>query len=228
MAVCSGIMSKVSSDQLLEAVQAVLNYSQTLKKRNFTETVELQVGLKNYDPQKEKRFSGNIRLPHVPRPHFKVAIMGDEKAIGEAKTLGFECFSENDLKKYNKDKKKVKALANAYGAFLASASLIRKVPRLLGPGLNKAGKFPTVLTATASMNKAVEDVKAQAKFALKSKKSLCIGVAVGNVNMTPDEIIANVQLSINFLASLLPKNWQQIKRAFIKSSMGPSQRIYGF
>lgn len=27
------------------------------KKRNFVETVELQVGLKNYDPQRDKRFS---------------------------------------------------------------------------------------------------------------------------------------------------------------------------
>ena len=26
------------------------------KKRNFIETVELQIGLKNYDPQRDKRF----------------------------------------------------------------------------------------------------------------------------------------------------------------------------
>ncbi len=26
------------------------------KKRNFVETIELQIGLKNYDPQRDKRF----------------------------------------------------------------------------------------------------------------------------------------------------------------------------
>jgi len=31
------------------------------KKRGFLETVELQVGLKNYDPQKDKRFSGSVK-----------------------------------------------------------------------------------------------------------------------------------------------------------------------
>jgi len=31
-------------------------------KKAFTESVELQVGLKNYDLQKDKRFSGTIRL----------------------------------------------------------------------------------------------------------------------------------------------------------------------
>lgn len=31
------------------------------KAKVFTETVELQIGLKNYDPQKDKRFSGQVR-----------------------------------------------------------------------------------------------------------------------------------------------------------------------
>ena len=32
------------------------------KKRKFRETVELQIVLKNYDPQKDKRFSGTVKL----------------------------------------------------------------------------------------------------------------------------------------------------------------------
>ncbi|KAE8812729.1 dihydrofolate reductase-like [Hordeum vulgare] len=35
------------------------------KNRKFTETVELQIGLKNYDLQKDKRFSGSVKLPHI-------------------------------------------------------------------------------------------------------------------------------------------------------------------
>lgn len=53
-------MSKVSRDTLNEAVGDVLKFSQE-KKRKFRETVELQIGLKNYDPQKDKRFSGSVR-----------------------------------------------------------------------------------------------------------------------------------------------------------------------
>ena len=45
--------------------------------------------------------------------------------------------SSDDLKKLNKDKKKVKKLAKSYDAFLASDTLIKQIPRLLGPGLNK-------------------------------------------------------------------------------------------
>lgn len=52
--------SKVSRDTLYECVRNVLQGSQD-KKRKFTETVELQIALKNYDPQKDKRFSGTVK-----------------------------------------------------------------------------------------------------------------------------------------------------------------------
>lgn len=45
------------------------------KPRKFTETVELQIGLKNYDPQKDKRFSGTVKLPYMPRPGMKVTLL---------------------------------------------------------------------------------------------------------------------------------------------------------
>jgi len=53
-------------------VQQLLDYSNNEKKRNFLETVELQIGLKNYDPQRDKRFSGTVKLPKVPRPGMSV------------------------------------------------------------------------------------------------------------------------------------------------------------
>jgi len=53
-------------------VQSLLEYSLETKKRNFLETVELQIGLKNYDPQRDKRFSGTVRLPVVPRPGMSI------------------------------------------------------------------------------------------------------------------------------------------------------------
>ena len=59
--VCVGLpCSKLSRDTLTESVAAVLQYSQE-KKRKFRETVELQISLKNYDPQKDKRFSGTVK-----------------------------------------------------------------------------------------------------------------------------------------------------------------------
>lgn len=49
--------------------------------------------------------------------------------------------SSDDLKKLNKNKKLIKKLARKYDAFVASDTLIKQIPRLLGPGLSK-GSFP--------------------------------------------------------------------------------------
>jgi len=221
-------MSKISSEALSDAIKAILQYSNEEKKRNFQETIELQIGLKNYDPTKAKPIRGTLRLTHIPKDSFKVGIIGDQKHLDEAKALGLEAMSENDLKKLNKNKKLVKKLANQYGFFYASQSLIRKIPRLLGPGLNKAGKFPSVLLPTDDMMGKINDAKASIKFGLKNKKTLCMGMPIGNVKMDEQDISMNILLAVNYLVSLLPKNWQNIKKVFIKSTMGPSKCIYGF
>merc|ERR1711992_125118 len=206
-----------------ECVQNVLKASAD-KKRKFVETVDLQIGLKNYDPQKDKRFSGTVRLRHVPRRKFKVCLLGDQAHIDEAKEKGMDAMSADDLKKLNKDKKKVKKLAKSYDAFLCSDTLIKQIPRLLGPGLNKAGKFPTMVTHADDLEEKVNVLKATIKFQMK--KVLCLNVAVGNIEMTEDQLMENIRLAMNFLVSLLKKHWQNVKSLHIKSTMGKPQRLY--
>merc|ERR1712079_723212 len=208
--------SKVPKDTLKDSVET--------KKRNFMETVDLQIGLKNYDPQKDKRFSGTVTLKHIPRRKFKVCVLGDQAHIDEATSKELPCMSADDLKKLNKDKKKVKRLSKSYDAFLCSDTLIKQIPRLLGPGLNKAGKFPTMITHSDDLEQKVNDVKATIKFQMK--KVLCLSVAVGNMSMTEDELMENIRLAMNFLVSLLKKHWQNVKSLHIKSTMGKPQRLY--
>merc|ERR1712107_121499 len=131
-----------------------------------------------------------------------VCLLGDQQHCDEAKAKGIDFMSADDLKKLNKDKKKVKALAKKYDAFLASDTLIKQIPRLLGPGLNKAGKFPSLVTHSDDLNAKVLDLKS-IKFQMK--KVLCLSVAVGHVEMTEEELAQNVHLAMNFLVSLLKK-----------------------
>merc|ERR1712013_276650 len=199
-----GTMSKVPKETLYECVAAVLKGSAD-KPRKFLESVDLQIGLKNYDPQKDKRFSGTVKLKHIPRNKFKVCILGDQAHCDE-------------------DKEKVKKLAKSYDAFLCSDTLIKQIPRLLGPGLNKAGKFPALITHSDDLEAKVVDLKSTIKFQMK--KVLCLNVAVGHVKMTEEELAQNVHLAMNFLVSLLKKHWQNVKSLHIKSTMGTVQRLY--
>merc|ERR1712188_311809 len=167
---CHGVANQSMSKLSIETVKDCIHQVKTMsdeKPRKFVETVELQIGLKNYDPQKDKRFSGTVKLPHVPRPRMKVCILGDAQHIDEANKLNLETMDVEGLKKLNKNKKLIKKLAKKYNAFLASDSIIKQIPRLLGPGLNKAGKFPGLLTHADNLDTKVRDLKCQVKFQLK-------------------------------------------------------------
>lgn len=106
--------------------------------RKFTETIELQIGLKNYDPQKDKRFAGSVKLPYTPRPNMKVCVLGDVKHCEEAKALNVDAMTVEDLKKLNKNKKLVKKLGMPHYGCVAcvcyTKSIInsQKVCRLFG------------------------------------------------------------------------------------------------
>ncbi|KAJ1736770.1 60S ribosomal protein L10A [Coemansia sp. RSA 1086] len=215
--------TKVPITRVREEVSAILAASAGDQKRKFVETVELQIGLKNYDPQRDKRFSGTIKLPYVPRPRMSVCILGDAHDCDRAKEQDMPFRSADDLKKLNQNKKLIKKLAASYDAFLASESMIKQIPRLLGPGLHKAGKFPTPIGHNDELSVRADEIRATIKFQLK--KVLCLAVAIGNVSMTEDELVSNIMLAINFLVSLLKKNWQNVKSLFIKSTMGKPHRL---
>uniref|UniRef100_A0A2P2HWI6 Ribosomal protein n=1 Tax=Hirondellea gigas TaxID=1518452 RepID=A0A2P2HWI6_9CRUS len=215
--------TKVSKESLYECVNAVLEGA-VKRKRGFRETVELQIGLKNYDPQKDKRFSGTVKLKHIPKPNMQICVLGDQVHLDQAAELGLPHMSADDLKKLNKDKKLVKKLAKKYDAFLASESLIKQIPRLLGPGLNKAGKFPTMVTHQDKLTDKCDEIKATIKFQMK--KVLCLCVAIGHVELAADDLVQNVYIAMNFLVSLLKKHWQNVKSLHIKSTMGKVQRLY--
>jgi len=217
-------MSKLNVETLKTALKDILEGSKE-KERKFMETVDLQIGLKDYDTQRDKRFAGTVQLPHIPRPRMKICVLGDAVHCEQAGKLGIDFKSVEDLKKLNKNKKLVKKLARQYDAFLASQVLIPQIPRLLGPGLNKAGKFPTLITHNDDLEKKVNGLKSNVKFQLK--KVLCMGVAIGNVGMTHDELRQNAMMSINFLVSLLKKNWNNVKTLYVKSTMGKVYRVYG-
>jgi len=195
------------------------------KKRAFKESIELQIMLRDYDPEKEKRFVGTIRLPHVPHPRLKIGVIGNVIHCEQAKAQGVDYIDVEGLKKFNKEKKPIKKWAKPYDILIASESLMKQVPKLLGNTLNKIGKFPVAMGENELLVEKIKEVKGSVKFQLK--KVLCLGTAVGTDELSEEQIRQNLIMSVNFLVSLLRKGWSNIKTLYIKTSMGPSVQIYG-
>lgn len=197
-----------------------------MKERKFKQTIELQLSLKDYDPQKDNRFVGTVRLPNNPRPNLKICVIADEQHKDEITRdkVNVDVVDFEFLKKFNKDKKKIKGWAKQYTLLLASDTLVKKVPVVCGPILNKIQRFPAPVTHSEPIGIKIEDIRSSVKWQLK--KVTCLNAAVGNETMSNDELRTNIMMSINFLVSLLKKGWHNIKTVNIKATMSPSIKVY--
>jgi large subunit ribosomal protein L10Ae len=215
--------SKITNQLALECIKTMKDKT---KERKFKQTVELQVGIKDYDPQKDKRFAGTVTLPNVPRPTMKICFIADEKHADEAKAANLtavDVVSMEFLKKFNKDKKLIKSWAKKYSVLLATDSLVKKIPAVLGPVLNRIGMFPAPVSKNEPVSKKIDDVRGSVKWQLKKVTNL--NVAAGNESMSDEELRQNIVMALNFLASLLKKGWHNLKCIHIKETMGKSVKV---
>ncbi|MES1922047.1 60S ribosomal protein L10A, variant 2 [Bonamia ostreae] len=165
-------MSTISNDTISKAITEITEYAKTTKPRNFLETIEFQFALKNFDPSRDRRIVGSVQLPHIAKPKFKVCLLGSAQHCNEAKVIGIDSLNEEDLIGFKKNKKKVKKLAKKYDAFMASSDLIKKIPKLLGPGLNRAGKFPVPIDSSETVADKLKVVKSTVKYNIKFKSGM--------------------------------------------------------
>jgi len=93
-----------------------------------------------------------------------------------------------------------------------------------GPFLTKWGKFPTVIQTNDDVRAKIEEGLQTVKFQLK--KVLCLGVAVANASITEEQIRQNLNMSINYLVSLLKKGWNNIKSLYIRTTMGNAVKLF--
>ena len=214
-------MSKLSLDALKNNIHEMVTSN---KKRKFLETVEMQVMLKDYDPQKDKRFSGSVKLPNEPRKNIKICVIGDAAHIEEAKKLKIDYIDQDGLKNFNKVNKDIKKWAKKYHILLCTDTIVKNLNRLLGNILNRIDKFPAAITHKEPLEKKINEAKSSIKFQLK--KVLTLNMAIAHVEMTEDQMKQNIGMAANFLVSLLKKGWQNIKSIYIKTTMGKPYKIF--
>merc|ERR1712137_1198368 len=161
----------------------------------------------------------------MPRPNMKICLIADEKHKTEAANnkLDIAVTSLEELKKFNKQKKEVKKWAKKYDLLIASDTVLKKVPVVVGPILNRIQMFPTAVSHNQPLVLSVQDLRSSVKFQLR--KVTCMGVAAGREDMTDDELRANIMMSLNFLVSLLKKGWHNLKSVNIKMSMGKAVKL---
>lgn len=222
-------MSKLNQSDLAENIAAILAASEE-KKRNFVETIEIQIGLKGFDPARDKRLNANVLLPKKPKRSYKICLFGNENQCDEAAESDVPHKNQAELKAFKRNKKLVKKMAKSYDAFVASSTLLKKIPRLLGPTLQKLGKFPFPVGPNDKVVEKIAEVERTVKGSVKFKVGMpmCMSFAIANCDMTAEEIQLQIMTLMNYLTSTFKKGWQNVKRIHIKTTMGTPVKIYGF
>ena len=214
-------MSKVSTEQIQKSIEEALA---NRKKRKFVESLDFQVMLRDYDPDKDKRFNSATTLNHNVKNSLKVCVIGTIGHVEEAKELGFEGVLVDDLKKFNNEPKLIKKWARKFDSILVTDSKNKDVTKLVGRYITAIGKLPVTISEKEKVKDKVGEMLKTIRFRVKKVPWLAQSFGIDSSNQ--DDLRQNLTKSMNFLVSLLPKGWQNIKTIHIKTTMGKPIQLY--
>jgi large subunit ribosomal protein L1 len=202
--------------------EAVRKAKTAAKKRNFTQSIDLAIALRDVnlkDPS--KRFRVEVLLPHVISPNIKLCVIGDAAIISRAKEHGIEyTLDEGGVENLAKDPKQAKEFINNIDYFLAIPQLMAVVGKNLGRFLGPSGKMPTVLPPNANLEDFVARYTRTCKISVKQNP--VIHCRVGDESMDDKELASNIRTILNEIESRLDQGANNIRHTHIKTTMGPT------
>lgn len=207
---------------LLNAIKELKSKS---KKRNFVQTIELIINLRDIDPKKpEGKIQELIELPHRAGKENKICVIASGEMALKAKRAGSDLVLERtELEALTGDKKKQKQLAKTYDFFLAEAPLMPLVGKVLGATLGPKGKMPTPVPPTGNI---AEYIKKHRKMVLvRVRGQPVLQCRVGAENMDNEEIAENVQVVVRRIEGRLKRGIKNIRSVILKVSMGPLVKV---
>ena len=208
-----------------EILEAVKEAKEQAKPRNFTQSVDIIMNIKDLDVKKpENRFDEEVTLPNGRGKDVVIAFIADGELAVQAKNAGIDLVvTKEGLEELGKDRKKAKKLANSTDFFVAQADMMPLVGRFLGPVLGPRKKMPKPVPASAKAEPIIERLKSTVKIGVKDQAS--IQTLVGTQDMSDEEIAENIEAVLAILDRNLEKGRNQVKSMFIKTTMGSVVRV---
>jgi large subunit ribosomal protein L1 len=205
-------------------VIAVQKALESAKKRNFTETVELAINLKDVDLSIPKnRIQEDIILPNGRGKDIHICVIGGGELALKAKDVADRVITPEELGAIADDKKQAKKIANDTDYFIAEAPMMALVGKRLGTVLGPRGKMPKPIPPGVDPTGMITNFRKSVTVRTKDRRTF--HVPVGTVEMDAEKIAENIDLILKRVALRMEKGDQNIQSAYVKTSMGPSERI---
>jgi large subunit ribosomal protein L1 len=213
-------------NDFIQALQLLKEYA---PKRNFKQTVDLIINLKDLDLKKpEHQVELFIPLAFQKGKKVKVCcLVGPELKEAAQASCDFT-ITQDQFPKYGTDKKAVKKLAAQYDYFVAQANIMNDVAKAFGRVLGPRGRMPNpkagcVIPPGANVKALVERLQKTVKVSAKTQPT--IKAAIGLQDMPDDHLIENAVLVYKQVLGKLPGEESNVRSVLLKYTMSAPVRV---
>lgn len=205
----------VKTQALLEHVKKARSAS---SKRNFKQSFELVINLKDIDTKKnEINLNETVFLPNPIKEHSKICVIASgDLHLRAGKADADRVIEINKIDEMSDDKRIAKKLVRSYDFFLAEISAMPKIGKILGKFLGPKGRMPLPLAPNAP----IENMITKYRTAIRIRgRTLSLATKIGDEDMTDENIVENAITVINAVVAKLPNNEKNLKGFVLKLSM---------
>ncbi|GAA0251522.1 50S ribosomal protein L1 [Haladaptatus pallidirubidus] len=207
-----------------EIEQAVSRALEDSPERNFRETVDLAINLRDLDlNDPSNRVDESIVLPSGTGQETQIIVFAEGETALRAEDVADDVLSGDELEELGDDDDAAKDLADATDFFIAEASMMQDIGRYLGTVLGPRGKMPTPLQPDDDVVETVNRMKNTVQ--LRSGDRRTFHTRVGAEDMSAEDISDNIDVIIRRLHSNLEKGPLNVDTIFVKTTMGPSVEV---
>jgi len=209
------------ADSIEEAVSRAVEEAPP---RNFRETVDLAINLRDLDlNDPNNRVDESIVLPSGTGQDTSIVVFAEGETALRAEDVADQVLSGDDLEDLGDDTDAAKDLADETDFFVAQANLMQDIGRYLGTVLGPRGKMPTPLQPDDDVVEVVNRMKNTVQ--LRSRDRRTFHTRVGAEDMTADEIATNIGVIVRRLEANLEKGPLNIDGIYVKTTMGPAVEV---
>ncbi|MEY7848256.1 50S ribosomal protein L1 [Natrarchaeobius sp. A-rgal3] len=190
--------------------------------RNFTETVDLAINLRDLDlNEPSNRVDESIVLPSGTGQETRIVVIAEGETAVRAEEAADEVLSVDDVADLDDDE--AKDMADETDFFIAEEAMMQDIARHLGTILGPRGKMPDPLAPDDDVVETVNRLKNTVQ--IRSGDRRTFHTLVGAEDMDAEEIADNIDVILRRLHADLEKGPQNIDGVFVKTTMGPSVEV---
>lgn len=210
------------ADQDIE--QAVARALEDRPQRNFRETVDLAINLRDLDlNDPSNRVDESVVLPSGTGQDTRIVVFAEGETAVRAETVADEVLSNDDLSDLGDDQDAAKDLADRTDFFIAEASMMPTIGASLGQVLGPRGKMPTPLQPDEDVVETINRMTNTVQ--VRSRDRRTFHALVGTEEMSAEEIGDNIDTILRRLYGDLEKGPLNIDSVYVKTTMGPAVEV---